>query len=92
MQRYMHCLFAVALFCCCDGEPSCWCPFIQPFSLPPPLCVQSAAWVALIFIAVFFAVSIARLVILIRRRKEDKRRRQLVEYDIADDKPPAPIQ
>ena len=88
----MHCLFAVALFCCCDGEPSCWCLFIEPFSLPPLLCVQSADWVVLIFLAVFFAVSIARLFILIRRRKEDKRRRQLVEYDTADDKPPAPIQ
>ena len=60
-------------------------------SLPLPLCVQSAAWVVLIFLAVFFAVSIARLVILIRRRKEGKRRRQLVEYDTADDKPPAPV-
>ena len=53
--------------------------------------MQTAAWIIHIFFIVFFAVNIARLVILIRRRKEDRRRRQLVEYDTADEALPAPV-
>ena len=71
----------------CDTGSSCW-YLLKPFSLQP-LCVQAAGWAVLIFLFIFFAISIARLVIFIRRRKEKRRRRQMADCDTTDDPPPA---
>lgn len=88
MQRCVPWMLPVLSFSHDTGS-SCW-HLLKPFSLQP-LCVQAAGWAVLIFLFIFFAISIARLVIFIHRRKEEKRRRQLVDCDTTDDPPPGPV-